>query len=273
LDSDAVHTFLFEVALNSHDQAALERETKWGEAHGGWFFVYVRAKTEASVGKIRQAEASFESSREMAKRENLDETADDILIDQAQGQYDLGMSGAARAAMARIAKAHPDAPDLAFLHAELGDTSYAERFLAAHKDQESDTLLSAWYLPLLRAALALTQRKPAEAVSALEPARLYGLRDYYVRTERGSAYTQAGKPDMAATEYKAILAAAAGTDASEPLYNLAHLRLARAYAIQNKNSESRSEYEQFFHLWNQADDDLPLLKQARMEFDRLQKQK
>jgi len=273
LDSDAIHTFLFEVALDSNDRDALERETRWGKAHGGWFFVYVRANTEASVGKMRQADASFESSRGMAERENLSETADDILIAQAQVQYDLGMSGAARATIARIAKAHPDAADLALLHAELGDASYAERFLAAHKDQESDTLLSACYLPRVRAALALTRRKPREAVSALEPARFYGQRDYYVLTERGSAYTQAGKPDMAATEYKAILAAASGADASAPLYNLAHLRLARAYALQNKNSESRDEYEQFFHLWNQADDDLPLLKLARMEFDRLQKQK
>jgi DNA-binding winged helix-turn-helix (wHTH) protein/tetratricopeptide (TPR) repeat protein len=266
LDSDAIHAFLFDVALDSHDREAVERETKWGEAHGGWFFLYERAKSEASVGKIRQADASFESSRETAERENLGETADSILIDQAQAQYDLGMSGAARGTMARIAKAYPDAPDLALLRAELGDMSYAERFLAAHKDQTSDTLLSTCYLPRLRAALALFRRKPAEAVAALEPARLYGQRDYRVLTERGTAYMQAGRVDLAAGEFKAILAAAPGTDASSPLYNLAHLGLARAYAAQSKKDESRQEYAKFFELWRDADADTPLLKQARTDY-------
>ena len=273
LDSDAIHSFLFEVALDAHDGEALGRETKWSEAHGGWFFVYVRAKTEVAVGKIRQADASFESSRAMAERDNLGETADDILIDQAQAQYDVGMSGAARATLSRIAKVYPDSADLAMLHAELGDASYAEHFLKSHKDQMSDMLLAHYSLPRLRAALALTRRKPAESISELEQARLYRPGDYYVLTELGSAYMRVGKPDMAAGAYKAILAAAAGIDAGAPLYNLAHLRLARAYAMQNQTSESRHEYEQFLQLWNEADADLPLLKQARVEFDRLEKRK
>jgi tetratricopeptide (TPR) repeat protein len=144
--------------------------------------------------------------------------------------------------------------------------SYAERFLAAHKDQTSDTLLSTCDLPRLRAALALFRRKPAEAVAALEPARLYGQRDYRVLTERGTAYMQAGRADLAAGEFKAILAAAPGTDASSPLYNLAHLGLARAYAAQSKKDESRQEYAKFFELWRDADADTPLLKQARTDY-------
>jgi len=134
-------------------------------------------------------------------------------------------------------------------------------------------LLAHYSLPRLRAALALTRRKPAESISELEQARLYRPGDYYALTELGSAYMRVGKPDMAAGACKAILAAAAGIDAGAPLYNLAHLRLARAYAMQNQTSESRHEYEQFLQLWNEADADLPLLKQARVEFDRLEKRK
>jgi DNA-binding winged helix-turn-helix (wHTH) protein/tetratricopeptide (TPR) repeat protein len=271
LDSDAIHAFLFEAALDAHDADALERETRWGGAHGGWFFLDVRAKTEASVGKIRQSNASFESSREMAVRENLDETADDILIDQAQAQYDIGMTGTARATMARITKSYPDAPDLALLHAELGDSSYAERFLAAHKDEISNTLLATSYLPQLRAALALTQREPIEAVVALEPARLYGQKNYDVLTERATAYMQEGKADLAANEYKTILAAASGADANAPLYNLAHVGLARAYAAQGKKEESHEEYAKFLELWKDADADAPVLKQAEMGYSHLPK--
>jgi tetratricopeptide (TPR) repeat protein len=263
LDSDAIHTFLFDVALDSHDQQALGRETKRGAAHGGWFFLYERAKSEASVGKIRQADDTFESSRVMAERENLGETADSILTDHAQVQYDLGMSAAARATMARIAKSYPDDPDLALLHAELGDARYAERFLTAHEHQTFDTLLAHRSLPVLRAALDLARRKPAEAVAALEPARMYGQREYRVLTERAAAYMQQGKADLAADEYKTLLAAAPGTDVSSPLYNLAHLGLARAYAAQGKKDESRQEYAKFLDIWKDAD--APALKQARLE--------
>jgi len=186
-------------------------------------------------------------------------------------QYDLGMVEAARATMLRIAKAYPDASDLAFLHAELGDTSYAERFIAAHRDQTSNTLLATCFLPRVSAALALAARKPMEAVAVLEPARLYGKREYSILSERSAAYMQAGKADLAANEYQAILAAASGTDVSSPLYNLAHVGLARAYAAQGKKDESREEYEKFFELWKDADTDTPVLKQARMDYDHLRK--
>jgi DNA-binding winged helix-turn-helix (wHTH) protein/tetratricopeptide (TPR) repeat protein len=269
LDHDAIHAFLFEAAIDSHDSAALERETKYGETRGDWFFVYARARTEASVGKIHQANASFERSREIAKRENLDETADSILVDQAQLQYDLGLSNVARATMARIQQSYPDDPDLARLHAELGDIPYAQRFLQAQQSNTADTLLNAVALPKLRAVLALKRRKPLDAVAALEPARLYGKYEHYVLTERGTAYMQAGRPDLAANEYKAVLASAAGTDAYSPLYNLAHLALARAYAAQGQLAESRDEYARFLELWAGADADAPLLQQAKLELSHL----
>lgn len=266
LASDAIHAFLYEAAVDAHDQDAVERETKWGEMHGSWFFLYDLAKSQASVGKIRLANASFELSRETAQRENLGETADAILIGQAQVQYDLGLSAAARATLAQIKKAYPDDPDLAYLHAEFGDAGYTERFRSAHEHQTSDTLLTNRSLPELRAALALARRKPAEAVAALEPARLYGQRNYTVLTERAEAYMQEGKADLAADQYKAILAVVPGSDVSSPLYNLAHLGLARAYAAQSKKDESREEYAKFFELWKDADTDAPILKQAKLGY-------
>jgi hypothetical protein len=82
---------------------------------------------------------------------------------------------------------------------------------------------------------------------------------------------EAGKADLAANEYKTILAAAAGTDANSPLYDLAHVRLARAYAAQGKKDESREEYSRFFELWKDADVDAPVLMQAKMDYSHLPK--
>jgi tetratricopeptide (TPR) repeat protein len=268
LDSDAIHSFLYQAALDAHDPDALAREIKWGEAHGGWFFVYVRASAEASMGKIRESNASFERSRELAQLQNLGETADEILIDQALVQYDLGMNAAARATMARIVNHYPDSTELALLHAELGDAGDAERILAAHKDPTSDTLLATRSLPLLRAALAIKAHKPALAVAALEPARLYGQKEYRILTLRATAYMQLGKPDLAANEYRTLLAAAAGSDSSSSLYNLAHLALARAYAAENKTDESREEYAKFLDAWKNADPDARLLRQAKLAYNK-----
>jgi len=47
--------------------------------------------------------------------------------------------------------------------------------------------------------------------------------------------------------------------------------LARAYALENKTAESRSEYEKFFALWKDADTDIPALKQAHGEYEQMGK--
>ena len=73
---------------------------------------------------------------------------------------------------------------------------------------------------------------------------------------------------MAAAEYQKILANR-GVDPVSPMYPLAHLGLARAYALQNNKPASRGEYEKFFDAWKDADTDVPILKQARIEYSRL----
>jgi hypothetical protein len=50
---------------------------------------------------------------------------------------------------------------------------------------------------------------------------------------------------------------------------LGHLGLARAYAMEGKKPEAREEYETLFALWKNADPDLPVLKQARVDYGRL----
>jgi Tfp pilus assembly protein PilF len=123
-------------------------------------------------------------------------------------------------------------------------------------------------LPLLRAALAMERDKPLDAVAALEPARPYEMANYDVLTQRAAAYLKAGQPELAAAEYQKILANP-GINPLSPLYPLAHVGLARAYSIQNNRAASRSEYENFFDAWKNADADIPILQQARIEYSRL----
>jgi Tfp pilus assembly protein PilF len=89
-----------------------------------------------------------------------------------------------------------------------------------------------------------------------------------VLTQRAAAYLKTGQPEIAATEYQKNLANP-GIDPISPLFHLAHLGLARAYASQNNISASRVEYEKFLDSWKDADADMPILKQARIEYARL----
>jgi tetratricopeptide (TPR) repeat protein len=258
------------MAFAERDQDALAREIKWGEDHnGGWYFQDNQAYGEASTGGYKKAEDLFSRAYDSARAENLPETADEILLDQAQVEYEFGLLVDSRATLKRINSVKTASPDLAILSAKLGDTPFAESYLAEQSSNaHSGTHMSYVNLPLLRAALAMERDKPLDAVEALEPARPYEMANYAVLTQRAGAYLKAGQPEMAAAEFQKIIANP-GIDPINPLYPLAHLGLARAYAAENNTSASRKEYEKFFDLWKDADADVPILQQARIEYSHL----
>jgi hypothetical protein len=55
-----------------------------------------------------------------------------------------------------------------------------------------------------------------------------------------------------------------------PYFPLARLGLARAYALQGDAAKARTSYQDFFALWKDADPDVPILKQAKAEYAKLQ---
>jgi DNA-binding winged helix-turn-helix (wHTH) protein/tetratricopeptide (TPR) repeat protein len=270
IDSLGLHSTLMQIAFAENDQVALTREIQWGETHnGGWYFLDSQAGGEAATGHIKKMEELLSNAYESAINQNLHETADEILLDQAQMEFEFGLPDASRATLSRLGSSDTTSPDLAILHAKLGDAAFAERYLEEQSSKgNSGTHMAYVNLPLLRAALATEQGRPLDAVAALEPAKPYEMANYNVLTQRAEAYLKAGRPEMAIPEYQKVLANP-GIDPLSPLYPLAHLGLARANAMKNNQAASRSEYEKFFDLWKNADADVPILKQARIEYSRL----
>jgi tetratricopeptide (TPR) repeat protein len=258
------------IAFAENDQVALVREIKWGQAHnGGWYFLDNQAGGEAAAGHIKKMEELLRNAYESAKNENLNETADVILLDQAQMEFELGLPDSSRATLSHLGSSDTILPDFAILRAEFGDVAFAEHYLEEQSSKgNSGTHMAYVKLPLLRSVLATEQGRPLDAVAALEPARPYEMANYIVPTQRAAAYLKAGRPDLAVPEYQKILANP-GIDPLSPLYPLAHLGLARAYAMENNQAASRREYEKFFDMWKNADADVPVLKQARAEYSRL----
>jgi tetratricopeptide (TPR) repeat protein len=143
-----------------------------------------------------------------------------------------------------------------------------------------DTLLKISYLPALRGLLALNRREAGKAIDLLEVAGPYELGDHsgasvgfsgplYPVYVRGLAYLAAQQGADAAREFQKILDHR-GIVVTDPIGALAHLQLGRAFALAGVPSKAKSAYSAFLTLWNDADVEIPILKDAKAEFARLQ---
>jgi eukaryotic-like serine/threonine-protein kinase len=142
-----------------------------------------------------------------------------------------------------------------------------------------DTVVQFNYLPTLRACLALNHHDAAKAIEALQAAAPYELGDpteaftflsLYPVYVRGQAYLAAHQETGAAAEFQKVLDHR-GVVFSEPIGAVSHLGLARAQALKGGNSvKARSAYQDFFTLWKEADPDIPILKDAKAEYAKLQ---
>ncbi len=141
---------------------------------------------------------------------------------------------------------------------------------AAERRTPESTFVRTALGPVVRGAVALHARRPAEALAALEPARateiggLGALLPVYLRAE---AYRQQGAWASAVAEYERLLAHR-GTDPWTPMIAMAHLGLARARIGAGDVAGGRAAYETALATWRGADDDFPPRRAAQAEYDR-----
>jgi eukaryotic-like serine/threonine-protein kinase len=143
-----------------------------------------------------------------------------------------------------------------------------------------DTLVRFSYLPVLRALLALNRHEPSTAIDILEAASPYELGyvggnsvgfggSLYPVYVRGLAYLAARQGEDAAREFQKILDHR-GIVVTDPIGALAHVQLGRAFALAGAQSKAQKAYSDFLTLWKDADAEIPVLKDAKAEFARLQ---
>ena len=87
----------------------------------------------------------------------------------------------------------------------------------------------------------------------------------YVRAE---VFLRSRDGANAAAEYQKILDHR-GVDPTSNLYSLAHLGLGRAYALQGDTAKAKLAYQDFLAVWKDADADIPILKAAKAEYEKL----
>src|SRR6267143_1841426 len=142
-----------------------------------------------------------------------------------------------------------------------------------------DTAVQLNYLPTLRAKIALLHSNPQQALDILRIAApyelglpavgIYNWPNLYPVYVRGEAYLAAHKGSDAAAEFQKILDHR-GIVVNEPISALAHLQLGRAYAVQGDTAKARAAYQDFLALWKHADLDIPILREAKAEYAKLQ---
>ena len=267
-DSTTMHSFLFEIAFDEADSAALARESEWLAAHKDSLHDYFAGEEAAMQGKYKQADDLFRREVATDRQEGLKEFADSVAIEQAEMEREVGMTADARATLNQLGKAAQTDPDFALQHTLLGDLPYAERFLAAHsKDAHPDTGIFHREVPQMRAAIESNRNANVDAIASLTPPNTFERPHVSVLSQRGLARLQAGQPDLAAKDFQLILDnPGASFSVDRPL---ARLGLARAYAAAKNVPAARTEYQAFLALWKDADPALPPLKAAKTELAKL----
>ncbi len=143
-----------------------------------------------------------------------------------------------------------------------------------------DTFAKFTYIPVLRALSALATAKPSDSVSRLQITLPYelavnglnfnhyylgGLHSAYVR---GEALVAAHRYPDAVAEFQKILSHR-GIVGADPIGALAHLQLGRALVLSGDTNKAKAAYRDFLALWKDADPDIPILRQAKAEYERL----
>jgi len=296
LEDYITHNALYALSFLSADSGGMAEQLKWfagkpDENYG----LALEADTEGFAGHLQKARALTKQAVDLAIRADSKENGAIWLENNALREAAYGNDAEARQAAAEGLKLAPASQgvesEAALAFAMAGDTARAE---ALAKDLNTryplDTQMQGLWLPAIRAQVALEKKSPAAldvpGAAALDAPIQLGQITFlnniscmYTTYVNGEALLAAGQSTSAAAQFQKIL------DHSGLVWNcwtgaLARLGVAGANSLQAKNSQGAeadaarvralAAYKDFLTLWKDADPDVPILKQAKAEYAKLQ---
>ena len=269
LDSDGLHSILYQIAFAEHDAAAMERQVKWRSGKPAEDESLMdEGSAAATAGRLRESRELFRRAFITARKNGFPNNAATAAVSQAliEAAFHNFAEAKERATAALGIQEARVSDDAALVLAWSDDLARAESLAGdLLRQYPLDTLINAVSVPRIRAQAEIRSGQPARAVDLLRDAAPFEIRDFTVPYIRGSAYLAARMGTDAAREFQKILNNQ-GVDPISPYFPLAHLGLAQAYALQGDGALSRREYEGFFALWKDADPDIPILREARSAY-------
>ena len=283
LDTEPIHGFLLQIAFLHLDQPSIDAQIAWAKDKPAEpYMLLQQALMDFALGKARTGEEIFANAVDAYRQQGQSEIVGRTLSAMPRIEADLGLTDNAYALLTRMpentdsswaagwSKSVTGGPaDIPVAWAHAGETSRAQALLKDELDiHPTNTLWQEDFAPQIKAAIALNQKRPEDAIDDLKPAQPFDLRSFEVPALRGRAYLAAKQPELAEAEFHKIL----DHPGIEPLshnYPLAQLGLARALAQQGKTVEAGFAYKVVLQIWKDADSDLPRLKEAKAEYAKL----
>jgi Tfp pilus assembly protein PilF len=241
----------------------------------------------AYSGRLQEARAMSRRAADLARQAERRDTEALYETDAAVREALLGNASAAKQSAGRaleLSKGRDVEYGAAFALAVSGDSSQSQAFSDnLSRRFPEDTRVQFAYMPTLRALMALKHKRPSSAVELLQTAIPYetgtmneggsefllGAGNLYSVYVRGLAYLSSHQGREAAVEFQKILAHR-GVVATDPIGALAHLQLGRAYVLLGDSAKAKSAYQDFLMLWKHGDLDIPIFRQAKAEYGKLQ---
>jgi eukaryotic-like serine/threonine-protein kinase len=294
-DDFILHLNLAALAFLESDNNLLAEQQKWLAAKPDYenYGLDFASESEAYIGHQGKARELNQRAIASAVKSDNKENAAIFEAIAAQREAAYGNTAEARKLAADATRLAPKSQgaqsEAALAFAFAGDARKAESLA---RDLNSafplDTQIQSIWLPTIKARLALNKKdashsldyvRAPSAIDSGEVAFVMNISCLYPNYVRGEAYLAAGQSTAAGAEFQKIL------DHSGIVWNcwtgaLAHLGVARANALQAKTAEGAdadaarvralAAYEDFLTLWKDADPDIPIYKQAKTEYARLQ---
>jgi serine/threonine protein kinase/tetratricopeptide (TPR) repeat protein len=272
---------LYALAFLQENAAGMKEQADWaiGKPGAEDQMLSVESDTEAWFGRLGKARELSRQAVAAALRSEGKETAALWQANAAIREALFGNAEVARQnAAAALGPGSRDAESQAALaYALAGDAIHAQALADDLAERfPLDTIVRSVWLPTIRGRIETVHKNATRSTDLLESATAYQLGQLssapnaclypvYVRAEN---YVRAQQGQLAAAEFQKIL------DHRGLLWNcatgvLAHLGLARAYALQGNTVKARTAYQDFLTLWKDADPNIPILIAAKSEYAQL----
>ena len=284
VDNSYLHANRYGVAFFEGDTDEMQRQVALVKNKPGEdMLLSFASDTEGFYGRLNSARELSRRASDIAHRADANETAAEWQMNAALREAEFGNPERARKEIAAALKTAStrDVQILAALaSARIGDTQQAQKIADdIARRFPLNTMINRYWLPTIYASIEMSRNHPAKALELLQTTSQYelgtplpqfqvggSLNPVYVR---GQAYLSLRQGEPAAAEFQKILDHR-GITVNSPLGALARLQLGRAYVLEGDTSKAHGAYLDFLALWKDADADIPIYKQAKAEYAKLQ---
>ncbi len=273
LENIYFHNCLYQIAFVENDETAMAKALSWMKGQPDEYMsLDLQAKAAAFRGQMRNAQEFSRLAVDLAKLNKIDGVAAAYLVERA---LRLAIccndeSDKFRADLQKLTQealkleSNPNILSRVILAQILGGFTEQSEVLIKELRSEypKNTLVNHLWLPVINAANAFKSGNAKLAIEILQiVTKFEPAAEFYPQYIRGLAFLELGKTTESAREFEKILSNR-GESALSVIYPMAQLGLARA----KKRAE---DFEMFFELWKDADQELSALVAAQKEFSEI----